>query len=315
MKISREVRIGILVTLAILMFFIGFNFLKNTNVFSNNKEYYCFYQNVDGLQPSAVVMIRGMNVGHVTEMEILDTKGVKVTFTIQKKIDIPVGTIANLVSTDLLGTKNISLEPGKGPGSMPTGSELSANKPGGMVDNVTAELTPRLRELKATIKSFDSTLVFVNQIVGKENQQTITDALKSIKVTADNLAVLTGSLKNEGTEIAAILHNASSFTGNLAKSNDTITQLLSHVNSFTRTLEKAPIGKAVTDLQEAVAGLNSVVAKVNKSDGSLGLLINNKDLYTNLNASLGTLNALMADIKAHPSKYINVNLIGGKRKD
>ena len=304
-----------MVTVAILMFFIGFNFLKNASVFSSDKEYFCFYQNVDGLQNSAVVMLRGMNVGHVTEMELVTGRGVKVTMSIAKKIDVPVGTIANLVSTDLLGTKNISLDPGKGPGSIPTGSEINGDKPGGMVDNVTAELTPRLRELKTTIRALDSTLGYVNSIVGPENKKTITDALNSIKITADNLAALTGTLKTEGTEIAAILHNANGFMGNLAKNNDTITQFLSHLNRLSASLEKAPITKAVTDLQGAVTGLNGVVEKINKSEGSLGLLVNNKELYNNLNATLGGVNALMADLKAHPSRYINVNLIGGKKKD
>jgi phospholipid/cholesterol/gamma-HCH transport system substrate-binding protein len=315
MKISKEVRIGILVSVAILMFFIGFNFLKNASVFSSDKEYYSYYQNVDGLQNSAVVMLRGMNVGHVTEMELVAGRGVKVTMSISKKIDVPVGTIADLVSTDLLGTKNISLDPGNGPGSLPTKSEINSDKPGGMVDNVTTELTPRLRELKTTIRALDSTLGYVNSIVGPENKKIITDALNSIKITADNLAALTGALKTEGTEITSILHNANSFMGNLAKSNDTITNLLSHLNNFSASLEKAPITKAVTDLQGAVAGLNAIVEKVNKSEGSLGLLINNKDVYNNLNATLGSVNALMADLKAHPGRYINVNLIGGKKKD
>lgn len=303
-----------MVTVAILMFFVGFNFLKNANIFSNEKEYFCYYENVDGLLNSANVVIRGMNVGHVTAME-LEGKRVKVTMTVQKSIDVPVGTVASLVSADLLGTKNINLEPGAGPGSIPSGSELIASKPAGLVDNVANELTPRLRELKTTIRAFDSTLGYVNTILGEENRQTITDALKSIKVTADNLAALTATLKTEGAEIAVILHNANSFTGNLVKNNDTISQLLSHVNGFTRQLEQAPVAKAVADLQGAVGGLNAIVDKMNKGDGSMAQLINNKDLYTNLNASMASLNALMADLKAHPSRYINVNLIGGKKKD
>src|ERR1700721_3609641 len=98
MKISKEVRIGILVSLSILIFFVGFNFLKNASFFSSDKEYYCFYRNVSGLQNSAVVQIRGLNVGHVSGLELIDGKGVKVTIIVGKKVEIPVGTIAKLQS-------------------------------------------------------------------------------------------------------------------------------------------------------------------------------------------------------------------------
>ena len=314
MKISKEVRIGILVSLSILIFFIGFNFLKNATVFSTDKEYYCFYSNVAGLQNSANVQIRGLNVGHVSGLQLIDGKGVKVTVTVSKTIELPVGTVAKLESA-LLATPTISLELGSGPGVVPPGGELISYIEGGVVDNLSSELTPRLKELRATIIAFDSVLGGVNAIVGVENQKTITEAIRSVKATADNLAALSGALKQEGGEISAILHNANNITGNLARSNDTITHLLSHVNNVARHLDDAPIEKTVQEIHGTMAHLNDVIEKIDKGQGTLGLLINNKDMYNNLNNSLSSLNALMADIKAHPSRYINVNLVGGKKKD
>jgi phospholipid/cholesterol/gamma-HCH transport system substrate-binding protein len=315
MKISKEVRIGILVTLSILIFFIGYDFLKNATFFSNERIYYCFYGDVEGLQNSAAVQIRGLNVGKVSAMQLVDGRGVRVTLTIIKNVDIPEGTIASLESQDLLGTKAIRLDAGKGPGLLKSGAELISNKEGGMVDNVTAELTPRLKELKVTITSLDTTLAGINAIVGMQNQQTITAAINSIKITADNLAALSGALKEESGQIKDIVHNANSITANLARSNDTITRLLSHVNNIATHLDNAPIEKTVTNLQDAANQLSAVMEKINTGQGTLGLLVNDKDVYNNLKTSLGTLNKLMADINAHPSRYININIIGGKRKD
>ena len=110
-----------------------------------------------------------------------------------------------------------------------------------------------------------------------------------------------------------IIHNANSITGNLAKNNDTIQHILANASNITKQLANAPIQKTITDLQKSVAELHGVMDKINNNQGSLGMLINNKDVYNNLNSSLKSLNDLMADIKAHPSHYINVTVFGSKK--
>jgi phospholipid/cholesterol/gamma-HCH transport system substrate-binding protein len=315
MKLSKEVRIGLLGTVSLLVFFGGYYFLKGANVFSSDHEFYCFYKNVEGLQNSASVQIRGLNVGHVTDMHLMDNKGVKVTITIGKKIALPTGTVASLQSVDLLGSKAIRLDLGPGPGTLPDGAQLTSNNEGSLVDNVSAELTPRLQELRATIAALDVTLANANAILGVENQKAISSALQSIKLTSDNLAQLSGTLSQQSGELVSIVHSANSITGNLAKENDTINRILSNASNITRQLSDAPVQKTFTTLNEAASKLNNILDRINKSDGSLGLLINDKAMYNNLTSSLNTLNTLMKDINAHPSRYINVTLIGGKKKD
>jgi phospholipid/cholesterol/gamma-HCH transport system substrate-binding protein len=316
MKISKEVRIGLLVSAAILIFFIGFNFLKNSGLFSGNKEYYCYYQNVDGLQNSATVQVNGLNVGHVSKMELAPGRGVKVTITVTKDVSIPDSTIANLDAGELLGAKTIQLIPGPGPGELPSGSELMTSQEGGMVDKVTSELTPRLRELKGTIGKIDTTISDVNSIVGAQNQQQIAEALHSINTSAKNIEQLTALLNKESVEITSILRNANEITGNLARQSDTIRSILANANKLVRNLSNAPIEQTVTELRSTIAKVNDIAARINKNEGSLGMLINDKTLHTNLNRSLKSLDSLMSDIKAHPNRYINVTVFGsGKKKD
>ncbi len=313
MKISKEVRIGLLVTISLTIFFVGFYFLKGASLFSNDKTYYCIYTNVEGLQLSANVQVRGLNVGRVSHMQLLDNKGVKVTLTVYKSVEVPEGTIAALASPDLLGSKVISLTLGAGPGQIPDGATLTGSSEGGVVESVSGELTPRLRELKATIVGLDSALAGINAIVGPRNQEAIAGAIKSIQTTADNLAQVSGALGKEGGEITSIIHNANSITGNLAKNNDTIQHILTNVNQLSRQLANAPIQKSVAELQETITEFKGIADNINNNKGSLGLLINNKDLYNNLNGSLQSLNSLMTDIKAHPTRYINVTIFGKKK--
>ena len=103
MSISKEVRIGILATVSLVIFFLGFYFLKGNDLFSNDKEYYCYYNDVDGLPNSANVLVRGLVVGHITSQSLSSEKGVKVTIAIRKDVRIPQGTVATIVSDGLLG--------------------------------------------------------------------------------------------------------------------------------------------------------------------------------------------------------------------
>ena len=313
MSIAKEIKIGLLATVALVILFVGFYFLKGAAIFSNEQSYYCYFKDVDGLQNSAAVQVRGLNVGRVSRTQLIDNKGVLVRISINKSVEMPKGTIAELAS-DLLGPKIIKLELGPGPGLMGMGDTLATHNEAGVIDKVSDQLTPRLAELKETIAEFNRALVGVNSIVGEENQKALGAAIASIKTTADNLSALSGSLNRESGEMGDIIHNAKSITGNLSKNNDTINHILANASNLTRQLSNAPIQKTMADLQKTIGELHGVMDKINNNQGSLGMLINNKDVYNNLNSSLHSLNGLMEDIKAHPSHYINVTVFGSGSK-
>jgi phospholipid/cholesterol/gamma-HCH transport system substrate-binding protein len=312
MNLSREARIGLMVVITLLIFFFGYYFLKGADIFSTDKEYYCFYKTVDGLQNSGPVQIRGLNTGHVSAMKLVDGQGVKVTIVLNKGVEVPEGSVAFLVS-DLLGTRSIRLDLGPGPAMLANKATIPTMMEGGIIDNMSQELTPRLKELKSTIISLDTVLANVNVIVGDQNQKAVAAMIQSLKVTSDNFAKLSGVLTNETETLAGILNNTNSITGNLAKENDTIHHILANLNSVTRQLAGSPIQKAFTDLQKTTAQLQEVMDKINSNKGTLGMLINDKEAYNNLSSSLKSLHDLTEDLKAHPSRYINVTVFGKKQ--
>lgn len=312
MSISKEVRIGLLVSVSIVVFFVGFYLLKGASVFSNAREFFCYYPNVDGLQASANIQVKGLNVGHVGNIELAGDKGVKVSLIIDKDIVITDSAVAHLASSDLLGTKVIMLTLGKGSNPIVEGAVIRTATEGSIVDNVSGELTPRLRELRSTIIALDTALASINSIVGEQNQRSLANAMANINTTSENLAKLSAALSGESEEIKSILHNANSITGNLAKQNDSIQRIVSNVSSVTRQMANAPIQKTFTDLQKTTSDLQKVIDKINTNQGSLGMLVNDKALYNNLNSSLKSLHSLMDDLQAHPKKYINVSVFGKK---
>ncbi len=314
MSISKEVRIGLLVSSALVIFFSGFYFLKGSDLFSKEKEYYVYYPTVDGLQKSSMVQIKGINVGQVTNLELAAEKGVKVTMSIHQDINLTEGTVASLAQSDLLGTKVINLQLGASTNLIKEKAEIVGEKSGGVVDKITDELTPRLNELKGTISSFNTTLENVNSLVGEENQKAISLAVQSLKTTAENLSQLSSAINKESAQISGIIRNTNSITGNLAKSNDTVQRILSNVNRISAQLANAPIQKTIADLQKTTAELQSMMEKINSNKGSLGMLVNDKELYNNMNKSVKSLTNLTDDLKAHPGRYINISVFGGKQK-
>ncbi len=315
MNISKEVRIGLLVTSAAVIFFTGFSFLKGSDIFSNDNEYIAYYESVDGLQKSSMIQISGLNVGQVADLELAGDKGVKVTMSVNKKVAVTKGSIASLASSDLLGTKVIRLDLASGTELEEPGAVLKGDKDGGVVDKLSGELTPRLEELKGTIIAFNNALTNINSLVDKDNQRAITGAIQSLKVTSDNMAKLSAALGNQSEHISSIIENTNSITSNLAKSNDAVQQTISNVNKVTGQLADAPIEKTISDLQKTTAQLQGILDKVNNNKGSLGMLINDKEAYNNLNKSLQSITRLTDDMKARPGRYINISVFGGKKKD
>lgn len=313
MKMSKEVRIGILVASAILIFFAGFYFLKGANVFSAEKEYICHFDNVQGLQASAAVQVKGMAVGRVSDIKLVNNK-VKVIISVSKKVNVNEGTVANLTSADILGTKVISLELGTGK-ELEKNTELPTKVEGGILDNLSVELSPLISDVRHAVGKLDTALLSINQILNDSTKQRLNNTIASLDLTMKNLKDFSGSLNAKSGELSSVIDNANSFTGNLSKNNEKINAIIDNAKTTTDNLSKAPIQQTVKDVQAAADELRDVIAKINNNQGSLGMAVNDKQLYNNLTETLKTLNSLMADLQSHPSRYINVTIFGKKRKD
>lgn len=314
MKFSKEARIGLLVASAILIFFAGFYFLKGANIFSGENEYYVFYKDVQGLQPSSPVQVKGMAVGRVSEITLTGNGDVKVTIAVNKKTGIPEGSVAKLISTDLLGTKAISLQLSNSTDVAEDESTLPSEIEGGIIDAISVEITPLLQDMRHAVGTLDSVLLTVNNVLDPQARQNLKNSMASLDATMSNFSQLSSRLNSESAQMQSIIRNTNSITANLASNNERISRIITNAEQVSDQLNRAPLEKTINDLQATVNNLQMVVNKANSKDGSLGLLLNDQGLYNNLNSSLNTLNSLMADIEAHPTRYINVTIFGRKKQ-
>ena len=253
-------------------------------------------------------------MGRVASITLNGQSRVKVTIAISKKTEIPQGTVAKLTATDLLGSKAISLELTNSQAIVKDEDTLSSAVQGGIIDAISVEITPLIKDMRHAVGSLDTVLSTVNGVLDVQARENLKQTLANLDATMANFSQLSHRLNAESGELAHVIRNANSITTNLASNNERITRIINNAALTTDQLSKAPIEQTMKDLQNTIQQLQGVVNKVNSKDGSLGMLVNDDGLYNSLNSSLGTLNSLMADIQAHPTRYINVTIFGRKKQ-
>lgn len=310
---SKEVKVGLMVAISVLIFFAGFYYLKGSSLVSGQKTYYSFFDNVQGLTPSSFVVVKGVNVGKIKSIELntdeLGNPTIKVAMAVDKNIQIPEGTVAKIISTDLLGAKVMGLELGTRSEQIADGGTIPGEVVSGLMDNVSSEITPLLKNVRSVVTSLDTV---VNNVLNPASQKQLANAIASLEATMKNFESLSKKLNAEGDALAGVINNANSITGNLAKSNEKITNILNNAEQLTDKLAAAPIDQTLIKLNKGVDDLQSLLNKINSGQGSIGMLVNDKDLYNNLTTTLSSLDKLVSDLKAHPSRYINVSVFGKK---
>jgi phospholipid/cholesterol/gamma-HCH transport system substrate-binding protein len=314
MTFSKEARIGLMVAISIIVLFAGFYFLKGSDILSKELSYYAYYDNVQGLQPSAGVQIKGLQVGKVSNIELNGGGKVKVTIAIHKKTRLPQGTVAKLTSTDLLGTKGITLDLGAGTAMIEDESVLPGDVEGGVIDKISVEVTPLLQDVRKVVNSVDSVLNSVNEIFNAKARADLQNSVASLNTAMTHFSNVSSTLDRQSNGLARTIQNADKITSNLASNNANIDATLKNLRSTSNQLSQAPVEQTVKNLQAVSVQLNDVMRKINNSEGSIGMAVNDKKLYSDLSGSLQSLQSLLADLQAHPSRYINVTIFGKKRQ-
>ncbi|MEQ5791419.1 MCE family protein [Muricauda sp. NFXS6] len=307
MKLSREIKTGIIVVAGIVAFIFGLSYLKSSPLFENNKTFYAVYDNVGGLQPGTQVSINGFNVGNITDIRFKDDSGkLLVTLTVNNDFEFSENSIAELFDTGIIGGKAVQIVPvfDKAPIAK-SGDTLQSKIKPGITELVQQKLTPLQMKIEGAVSHADTLLMNFNQILDdptkKQLQQTIASlnqVVTSFKGSADNLNLL---LDNNKMQLDSSLKNVSHITSNFSKLSDSL------VNS--------DLGGTLTEFKTTINKLNAILAKIERGEGSLGKLHQDDALYDNLAEASKELDLLLQDFRLNPKRYVNVSVFGKKQKE
>lgn len=310
MRISKEVKVGLLGIVGLVLLYYGFNFLKGSDIFSSTRNYKLEFDDVMGLEVSNTVTYKGVVVGRVTAVAPnYEKNNVDVEVSLKKDVQVTDKSKIALADAGILGGKVLVLDiqPGK---LLPADSKIETNVEGSLMATFSEKLDP-------TLKKVDSLLTTLN-VVSKEFEHS-GEALKVLLASAtQSTAGLNGIMAANSKNISAVTGNAAVLTQNLnsvVKSLDQqLKPILANAGSFTDSLKTMELASTMAKLDKTVASFQSIVSQINKGEGTIGKLTANDSLYMNLNNTAESLNKLMVDLKEHPKRYVHFSLFGRKDK-
>ena len=300
---NKELKIGFVALLAIVGLFIGINYLKGLDVLNSSRKFYAKYENIGGLKVGSSVFVNGYQVGMVSNIDLLanENQQLLVTISIEKDFDIPKNSILKIVNQDLMGTKSVNLILGDAASFAVDEDTLISGMEGSLQQEVSAQILPLKIKTEELIGSIDSVMKIITAILDKDARENLSNSLQSLDQT---FLLMNQSMIKVNQIVDQNDERISSIVKNLEANNDEITNILKNFSNISDDIAQSNIKNLLTSLSAASK-------KINDSEGSLGMLINDKDLYLNLEKSSKELEALIKDIKANPKRYVSFSIIGG----
>lgn len=321
MKISKEVKIGILVTAALALLIYGFNFLKGRDLFSNNQKFYAIYSDIDGLIEANPVQVNGFQVGRVDKIALAPGSSGRMIVTLivsDRNIKIPKNTIAKIISPDLLGSKAVKLILGTGTDYAQSGDTLASDIQSSLSDEVNRQVAPLKAKAENLLLSLDSVMAVVQAIFNKDARENLSKSFESIKTAIQtfektSLRIDTLVIAEKG-RLSNIFSKIESISSNFAGNNEKLSDIINNFSAISDSLAKANIKSTIDNANIALNNASIIINKINKGEGSMGLLINNDTLYKKLEASSADIDRLLIDIKENPHRYLHFSVFGKKVK-
>ncbi len=316
MKIARELKIGVLAVATLLLFIWGVNYLKGTDLFTKQITYFAVYDEITGLIESNPVTMNGVTLGQVKQISFHpDGSGrILVESIILRSVPIPVNSVSVLTSPTLTGSRHIKINRGDATSFIQNGDTLNSAMEPGLQDQALRLVEPIKDGADNLFNEIDSLLQIVKAIFNHQTQKNITNTLQNIDLTLASLKNTAGTLDKtiqiETPRISAIMANAESITLNLKNNNETLTNILANVSMISDSIAAANLTQTLANAEKSIENLNLTIEKINNGEGTVGMLMNDEELYNNLAASSKQLELLLQDIRENPAKYLRISVFG-----
>lgn len=308
---KKRIKVAVMCISAVIIFYVGANFLKGINVFNEKAYYYCVMDDATGIQQSTPVMLSGYKVGMVDDVSLISSNPPKVCAKIllTEPIDIPTSSRFMIESKDLLGGHLLNLIMGNGTGKLQSGDTLLCSIKPGMLDGID-EIKG---QISSVLTSIDTIGLSIKDVLhtnggGKSLQAT----LQNIESTTENLNEILG---NNKVKVGKLVTNLEKFSQTLESASPQLTSILENFDQISDTIAKADIAAIIQNANRTITELEAVVKKVNQGEGTVGELFNDDALATKLEQTINSVNDLVTDLKAHPKRYVHFSLFGKKDKD
>ncbi|MBQ5609736.1 MAG: MCE family protein [Rikenellaceae bacterium] len=305
---KKEVKIGIFAVVMLLALWAGIRFLSGIDIFSRNIIYYASYENVSGLQTAAPITIHGVKMGTIESITFDPSKGsdVKVALAVKRQYRLPVDTRAVIYDNGIMGGKAIKLDLGSSSELLKRGDQIISDSGSDMMSSIGNELGDLKGKLTVVADNLATALANINTLV-EQNTDNLSGTISNLNSIS---ASLDGVLKSERKNIEGIVTSLTGLAEMLNQNTERFDRIIGNVDAVAEQLEQAKVDSLVKAFTSTADNLSRMLASINAGEGSVGELMNDKELYDNLAAASGNLSALLADLKEHPARYVHFSVFG-----
>ena len=309
MKFRKEVKVGVLAVIGILMSVFSYNYLKGFNLFEKNRSFKIIYEKVDGLSVSNPVTLNGFKIGNVKKINFNpdNTKELIVDIIIENDVSFPKTSYAELYETGLIGGKAIAIIPDYSNDSTVAldGDYLRGSIKPGLTELVNQILPQVQLQLEIVMKNAEIVLENINSLFDAETKA-------QLKSSVDDFSNLTNQLSETSNAISKLILENSQ---NISISVENIRLSSERISDVSKSLSPKTIKDITTNLDSVLSNLKNISKNLNSSTGTFGKLINDDNVYQNLDSTINELKVLIEDVRNNPNKYINFSVIGRKYKE
>ena len=306
MNLSREIKTALLVICGILLFIYGYSFLKGSSLLERDKTLYAIYDEVEGLVPGAKVTINGLSVGKISKIDFLSkSTRIILTMKVREELSFSVNSKALLYETGLIGGMAVAIKPVFDNGRViASGDTLKSDVKPGLTELINRQIAPLQAKISSMLSSADSLFLGVSNVLNNNTQL-------NLKNTLQNLSITTQNLNEASYSLIEILDDNQN---NLNKTFLNFADTSANLKTITDSISKVNIALTVSQFNNTVKGLNSIVSSIDTGNGTLGKLVNDESLYKSLIDVSEELESLIIDLKNHPKRYVNFSIFGKKEK-
>lgn len=294
---SKELKVGLFAIISGSILYLGFNYLKGIDFFSTSNKYYAVYNNIDGLNVSNPVIINGYAIGRVSNIKILQNKNNRVLVELDVKGDLIIGenTKAILMNSDFLGSKAILLEIGDISKPLNPGDTLKAGIDKGL-EAILERAQPLTDDIGVTISRMNEILLGMEG-AGEE----IIETLQSLKNTTYRVNEF---ISSSNGSINRTLDQANKIMSNVNAKVSQLQPILTNANSTLEKINAVEVDSTLIHLNEAINELEAVLVSINSGEGTLGKLVKDDTLHTQLNQTLVDLDKLLIHFDENPKHFM-----------
>lgn len=296
---TKEIQIALVAIVALVVLYVGLNFLKGLSVFSNSNNYCVAFNDVSGLSASSPVYANGYKVGVVERIDYDYEHPQKIVAVLglDKQMRVPVGSHAE-VASDLLGNIKINLILSDNPLSFVAVGDTIL---GSMEIGIMSKMGDMVPAVEAMMPKLDSILTSLNILL----------ADPALRNTLHHVEGVTANLNKTSADLSALSASLGRDVPSMMKKADGV---LDNTQQLTANLSAIDVATMTAKVNQTLANVEEMTQKLNSNEGTLGLLMRDASLYNHLSQTAADADSLLIDLRQHPKRYVHFSIFGKKDK-